>query len=75
MIEVVKAIVYRGMRKRVGKGFSKGELKAVNLSFKEALKLGLPIDIRRRTVHEENIETLKNYLTQLYKKEGLKESK
>ncbi|MEM2342281.1 MAG: ribosomal protein L13e [Candidatus Bathyarchaeia archaeon] len=71
---MIKAIVYRGMRRRAGKGFSKEELKAVNLSFKEALKLGLPINARRRTVHKENIESLKNYLTQLYK-EGLKESR
>jgi large subunit ribosomal protein L13e len=61
---VIKAIVYRGMRKHAGKGFSREELKAAGLSFKDALKIGVPIDVRRRTSHKENIEALKNYLSQ-----------
>lgn len=61
---MIKAIVYRGMRKRAGKGFSREELKAAGLSFKDALKIGVPIDVRRRTSHKENIEALKNYLSQ-----------
>ena len=48
--------------KRIGRGFSKGELEAIGLTFKEALKLGIPIDRRRRTTHEWNIEILKEYL-------------
>ena len=48
--------------KRIGRGFSKGELEAVGLTFKEALRLGIPIDRRRRTTHEWNIEILKEYL-------------
>jgi len=48
--------------KRIGCGFSKGELEAVGLTFKEALKLGIPIDRRRRTTHEWNVEILKEYL-------------
>jgi len=65
---MIKAIVYRRMGKRFGKGFSREELKAVGLSFKEALKIGIPIDVRRRTARKENIDTLKNYLAQLSKK-------
>ncbi len=64
----IKAIVYRKRgKKRFGKGFSRGELKAVGLSFKEALTLKIPIDMRRRTSHEENIKALKNYLAQISK--------
>jgi len=51
--------------KRIGRGFSKGELEAVGLTFKEALKLGIPIDKRRRTIHEWNIEILKGYLEKI----------
>ncbi len=47
---------------RRGRGFSKGELEAVGLDFKKALKMGIPIDKRRKTVHEWNVETLKKYL-------------
>jgi len=55
-------IVYRKRRVRRGKGFSKDELRAVNLSLKEALRLGIPVDPRRRTKHTENIDTLKKIL-------------
>ncbi len=50
-------------RRRIGRGFSKGELEAVGLDFKKALKMGIPIDKRRKTVHEWNIEKLRNFLS------------
>ncbi|MEM3626491.1 MAG: ribosomal protein L13e [Candidatus Bathyarchaeia archaeon] len=49
-------------RQRHGKGFSKEELKRAGLSFTEALKLGIPIDYRRKTAHEENINVIKSFL-------------
>ncbi|ALU11671.1 50S ribosomal protein L13 [Ignicoccus islandicus DSM 13165] len=52
-------------KRRTGKGFSKGELEAVGLDFKRALKLGLPIDKRRKTVHEWNVEKLRKYLSNI----------
>ncbi len=50
---------------RIGRGFSKGELEAVGLDFEKALKLGIPVDKRRRSVHEWNIEALKKYLERI----------
>ncbi|MEB3799262.1 MAG: ribosomal protein L13e [Desulfurococcales archaeon] len=47
---------------RYGKGFSKGELSEAGLTIKKALKLGIPVDPRRRSVHPENVETLKAVL-------------
>lgn len=61
----IKAIVYRKNKKRFGKGFSREELKAVGLSVKQALTLGIPVDVRRKTRHEENIKSLKSYLNQM----------
>ncbi|MDH5451298.1 MAG: ribosomal protein L13e [Candidatus Bathyarchaeota archaeon] len=52
-------------RLREGKGFSKGELRAVGIDFKQALKLKIPIDIRRKTKHEDNIKTLNHHLRSL----------
>jgi len=47
---------------RAGRGFSVGELKSVGLSVKDARKLGLRVDLRRRSVHEENVKLLREYL-------------
>ncbi|HDM89239.1 MAG TPA: DUF4332 domain-containing protein [Candidatus Bathyarchaeota archaeon] len=63
----LKAIVKRKRRIRVGKGFSRDELKAVGLSVKQALKMGIPVDVRRSTMHEENVETLSSFLAETIK--------
>ncbi len=52
-------------RARQGKGFSVGEIKAVGLSVKEARLLGIYVDERRRSVHPENIEALREYLRKI----------
>lgn len=49
-------------KERYGKGFSREELKKAGLSVKEALKLGVPVDLRRRTIHEENVNAVKGFL-------------
>lgn len=62
-MEALKPLVFKkGGKQRLGKGFSLDELKKVGLNPKQALKLRIPIDTRRRTVHEENIEKLKRLL-------------
>jgi len=63
----LKAIVKRKRRIRVGKGFSRDELKAVGLSVKQALKMGIPVDVRRSTMHEENVGALKSFLAETMK--------
>ena len=60
---VVKPKVFKkGGKQRFGRGFSREELKKAGLSLTEALKLGIPLDSRRRTVHEENVEVVKAFL-------------
>jgi len=59
----VYAVVHRQRKSRKGKGFSRGELKEVGLSLKQALKLGIQIDPRRSSKHGENVKTLKTYLS------------
>ncbi|MCC6029678.1 MAG: ribosomal protein L13e [Candidatus Korarchaeum sp.] len=48
----------RFKRKRVGRGFSLGELERAGISIEEAKKLGIYIDRRRKSVHEWNVNTL-----------------
>jgi large subunit ribosomal protein L13e len=59
----IKPTVFKERGKqRLGKGFSRGELRKAGLSLKEALKLKIPVDSRRRTVHEENVKIIKSFL-------------
>ena len=55
----------KNSRTREGKGFSTGELKEARIDSKQALRLAFPIDLRRKTKHEENVKTLKQYLQSL----------
>ena len=62
-IVVAKPKVFKkGGKQRLGRGFSREELKRAGLSFKEALKFGIPVDSRRRTAYEENVEVVKTFL-------------
>lgn len=62
MISIKPIIFKKGGKKRCGKGFSREELKKARLSLREALKLSIPIDSRRKTIHEENVNTIKRFL-------------
>jgi large subunit ribosomal protein L13e len=50
-----------------GRGFSREELRKAELDLKRALKLKIPVDLRRRSVHEENVEVLKARLKEVAK--------
>ena len=62
MVKAESVVFKKNGKPRKGKGFSREELKKAGLGFKEALKLGVPIDIRRRTIHEENVKDVKSFL-------------
>ncbi len=49
-------------RQRFGRGFSRDELRKAGTSLTEAVKLGVPVDSRRKTMHEDNVETVKTFL-------------
>ena len=62
-METVKPMVFKkGGKQRLGKGFSIGELKKAGLNVKQVLKLGIFVDYRRRTLHEENVKVLEEFL-------------
>jgi ribosomal protein L13E len=52
----------KGGKQRNGKGFSQEELKKAGSSLKEALRLHIPVDSRRRSAHEENVKLAKSFL-------------
>ncbi|MEM4733221.1 MAG: ribosomal protein L13e [Candidatus Bathyarchaeia archaeon] len=49
-------------RQRSGRGFSIEELKKAGLNVAEAKKLEIPIDKRRKTAHEHNVNVLTAYV-------------
>lgn len=50
---------------RRGRGFTRDELKQVTLTVKDARDMGLIVDLRRKTMHPENVEFLKQYIKEM----------
>ena len=64
--------VQRKSKPRRGRGFSRAELREAGTDFRQALKSRIPVDQRRKTKYESNIEILKQYLQSLGSKEKKK---
>ena len=48
-------------KQRSGRGFSSEELKKAGLNPAEARRLEIPVDRRRKTAHDQNVEAIKAY--------------
>jgi large subunit ribosomal protein L13e len=48
-------------KQRGGRGFSREELKKAGIDSAEAKRLKLPVDKRRKTAHDQNVEAIKTY--------------
>lgn len=59
MHHVKPIISKRNGKQKQGKGFSLNELKAAGVNKQQAKLAGLPVDIRRRSEHNENVEAIK----------------
>lgn len=62
MYPVQPFIFNRFGKSRVGKGFSREELKLVGLTAWSAKRIGLPVDLKRNSTYQENVECLEEYL-------------
>lgn len=49
-------------KQRTGRGFSREELKKAGLNIAKAKKLEIPVDKRRKTAHEKNVNSLMAYV-------------
>jgi len=59
----ISPMVFRTETVREGRGFSLAEIQAAGLNAGEAKIIGIPVDLRRKSTHEENVEILKEYIT------------
>ncbi len=77
LVRSPRLIRHKGLLPRIrqGRGFSIGEIEAIGLTAREARLLGIYVDERRKSIHEENIETLKAYLTMVIEKGMISEPK
>jgi ribosomal protein L13E len=56
----IKAIITKhGGKTKPSKGFSPSELKEAGLTMQDAKQIGIPMDIKRKSRHDENVATLK----------------
>ena len=62
MHHIKPVIIKQNGNRRPGKGFSPDEIKEAGLDAGSARTMCVPIDRKRRTSHEENIEVLKAHM-------------
>lgn len=59
MHHIKATIIKPNGKQKNGKGFSVNELKAAGISKQQAKQAKLPVDLRRKSQHEANIEAIK----------------
>jgi len=59
MHHIKATIIRQNGRKAESRGFSLTELKNAGLTKQDAKKIGIPLDTKRKSAHDENVETLK----------------
>ena len=58
----IKAIILKpDGKQRAGRGFSTEELTKADLTIGDARRMEIPLDLRRKTAHDENVEIVKAY--------------
>jgi ribosomal protein L13E len=56
----IKAVITKHNKKRsTGRGFSPTELKNAGVNMQQARQIGLPVDVKRKSAHDENVSTIK----------------
>lgn len=66
-MKIIATVRKKDGRPKEGHGFSLEELRKAELDMKKALKLKIPVDVRRRSSHDENVEALKAHLKEVAK--------
>jgi ribosomal protein L13E len=62
-------VTKRSGRKSTSRGFSLTELQKAGLTKQDAKKMSIPLDVKRKSAHDENVETLKAHAEKAKPKE------
>ena len=58
----MKAVIIKQNGKQsIGRGFSLNELKEAGLNKQDAKKIGIPLDIKRKSLHDQNVTCIKDH--------------
>ena len=72
----IKAVISKpNGKKSTSRGFSLTELKTACLTKQDAKKIGIPLDLKRKSSHDENVECLKAHAAKAKAEAKPKESK
>ncbi len=59
MRQIKVVITKHNKKQNIGKGFSPTELEKAGVNKQQAKQIGLPVDIKRKSAHDQNITTIK----------------
>ncbi len=58
----IKVVITKHNKKQsLGKGFSTTELEKAGVNKQQAKQIGLPVDVKRKTAHDENVAAIKQH--------------
>ncbi len=59
MRQIKVVITKHNKKSNIGKGFSTTELEKAGVNKQQARQIGLPVDVKRKSAHDENITCIK----------------
>ena len=61
MRQIKVVITKHNKKQNIGRGFSTTELAKAGVNKQQAKQIGLPVDVKRKSAHDQNIATIKEY--------------
>jgi large subunit ribosomal protein L13e len=61
MRQIKVVITKHNKKQNIGKGFSITELEKAGVNKQQAKQIGLPVDVKRKSAHDQNIATIKEH--------------
>ena len=72
MHHIKPTITKQNGKQSIGKGFSRTELEKAGVNKQQAKQIGLPVDFKRKSSHDENVQTIKAHAQKAQAQAGAK---